>query len=50
MIAPAVAGLAEHTSTARACALLGWSRATHYRAQKPAADGNAGRGRRRRTR
>ncbi|EYR61861.1 transposase [Actinotalea ferrariae CF5-4] len=36
MIAPAVADLAEHTSTARACALLGWSRATHYRAQAPA--------------
>ncbi|CCG02439.1 transposase [Blastococcus saxobsidens DD2] len=37
MIAPAVTELAAHTSTARACALLGWSRATHYRAQKPVA-------------
>jgi putative transposase len=37
VIAPAVAELAQHTSTARACALLGWSRATHYRAQRPAA-------------
>jgi putative transposase len=35
VIAPAVAELAMHTSTARACALLGWSRATHYRAQQP---------------
>lgn len=35
MIAPAVAELATHTSTARACALLGWSKATHYRAQQP---------------
>ena len=34
MIAPAVAELAKVTSTARACALLGWSRATHYRAQR----------------
>lgn len=39
MIAPAVAELATHTSTARACALLGWSRATHYRAQRPAVEG-----------
>jgi putative transposase len=38
VIAPAVAELAAYTSTARACALLGWSRATHYRAQKPRAD------------
>jgi putative transposase len=37
VIAPAVAELVEVTSTARACALLGWSRATHYRAQRPAA-------------
>jgi putative transposase len=36
VIAPAVEELAAHTSTARACALLGWSRATHYRAQAPA--------------
>jgi putative transposase len=36
VIAPAVGELAAHTSTARACALLGWSRATHYRAQTPA--------------
>lgn len=35
MIAPAVLELAAHTSTSRACALLGWSRATHYRAQHP---------------
>lgn len=39
MIAPAVAELAQHTSTARACALLGWSRATHYRARRPVAQG-----------
>lgn len=39
MIAPAVAALAAHTSTAAACALLGWSRATHYRAQQPAVKG-----------
>jgi putative transposase len=37
VIAPAVAELAAHTSTARACALLGSSRATHYRAQRPPA-------------
>ena len=36
MIAPAVAELAEHTSTKQACDLLGWSRATHYRARRPA--------------
>ena len=36
MIAPAVAELAEHTSTKTACDLLGWSRATHYRARLPA--------------
>ena len=36
MIAPAVAALAEHTSTKAACDLLGWSRATHYRARRPA--------------
>jgi len=36
VIAPAVTELAEHTSTAKACALLGWSRATHYRARQPA--------------
>lgn len=42
MIAPAVAELAEHTSTAGACALLGWSRATHYRAGKPRAERRAG--------
>ena len=36
MIAPAVTELAEHTSTVKACALLGWSRATHYRARQPA--------------
>ena len=35
MIAPAVAELAEKTSTARACALLGKPRASHYRAQQP---------------
>ena len=39
MIAPAVGELAEHTSTAVACRLLGWSRATHYRAQQPPAHG-----------
>jgi putative transposase len=38
VIAPAVAELAEHTSTSQACALLGWSRATHYRAQHPPQD------------
>ena len=38
MIAPAVVELAEHTSTSTACALLGWSRATHYRAQRPPRD------------
>jgi putative transposase len=35
VIAPAVVELAEHTSTSRACELLGWSRATHYRGQRP---------------
>jgi putative transposase len=35
VIAPAVTELSAHTTTARACALLGWSRATHYRAQTP---------------
>lgn len=35
MIAPAVAELAEVTGTARACALLGRPRASHYRAQHP---------------
>ncbi|CCG02800.1 transposase [Blastococcus saxobsidens DD2] len=32
-----MAELAAHTSTTQACALLGWSRATHYRAQIPPA-------------
>ena len=41
MIAPAVAELAQVTSTAGACALLGWSRATHYRAQHAPAEGPA---------
>jgi putative transposase len=36
VIAPAVDELAAHTSVTRACALLGWSRATHYRSQAPA--------------
>src|SRR5215210_231331 len=36
VIARAVAALAEHTSTKAACDLLGWSRATHYRARRPA--------------
>jgi putative transposase len=35
VIAPAVTDLAGHTSTKRACRLLGWSRATHYRARRP---------------
>jgi len=35
VIVPAVAELAETTSTARACALLGKPRASHYRAQQP---------------
>jgi putative transposase len=35
VIAPAVVELAAHTSTSRACELLGWSRATYYRAQHP---------------
>ena len=37
MITPAVAELAEVTSTAAACVLLGKARATHYRAQRPPA-------------
>ena len=45
MIAPVVAELAEHTSTTAACALLGWSRATHYRAAASASC-RAGGGRR----
>jgi putative transposase len=36
VIAPAVAELAGHTSTKQACELVGWSRATHYRARRPA--------------
>jgi putative transposase len=36
VIAPAVAELAGHTSVKAACGLLGWSRATHYRARRPA--------------
>ena len=39
MIDAAFAELAEHTSTKRACALLGKSRATHYRRQRPARAG-----------
>ena len=35
MIVPAVAELAEVSSTAAACALLGRPRASHYRAQQP---------------
>jgi len=35
VIAPAVAELAEVTGTARACALLGRPRASHYRARHP---------------
>ena len=35
MINPAVDGLAEHVGTAAACALLGRSRASHYRAKNP---------------
>ncbi len=35
MIRPAVAVLAQGTSTARACALLGKPRASHYREQRP---------------
>lgn len=37
MITPAVAELAQLTSTAAACALLGKARATHYRARRPPA-------------
>jgi putative transposase len=36
VIAPAVTALAGHTSTQAACGLLGWSRATYYRALRPA--------------
>ena len=35
MINPAVDEVAEHVGTARACALLGRSRAGHYRAKNP---------------
>ena len=35
MIGPAVLLLAEHTSTARACALLGKPRGSHYRDRRP---------------
>ncbi len=35
MITPAVLLLAEQTSTAQACALLGKPRATHYRDRQP---------------
>jgi putative transposase len=42
VIAPVVPELAEHTSTKAACDLLGWSRATHYRAQHPVAEPPAG--------
>jgi len=35
VIGPAVDELAELTSTAKACALLGRPRASHYRAQQP---------------
>jgi putative transposase len=42
VIAPAVAALAGHTSTKAACGLLGWSRATHYRARRPAGPRAAG--------
>ncbi len=35
MIAPAVDELAGLVSTKTACALLGWPRATHYRARRP---------------
>lgn len=38
MIVPAVATLAGHTSTKQACDLLGWSRATHYRARRSPVD------------
>jgi hypothetical protein len=47
---PAVTELAAHTSTVRACALLGWPRATHYRATPHLRRGTPGPGRRRRTR
>ena len=35
MIGPAALLLAEHTSTARACALLGKPRGSHYRDRRP---------------
>lgn len=35
MINPAVDDLAKHVGTVKACALLGRSRAGHYRAQRP---------------
>ena len=35
MIAPAVLLLAEQTSTAKACALLGKPRGSHYRDRQP---------------
>ena len=38
MIGPAVLLLAEHTSTARACALLGKPRGSHYRDPPAGAD------------
>ena len=41
MISPAVDELAEHVGIARACALLGRSRAGHYRAQRPVVLGPA---------
>lgn len=50
VIAPAVTELAAHTSTVRACALMGWPRATHYRATPHLRRGTPGPGRRRRTR
>ena len=41
MISSAVEELAEHVGIARACALLGRSRAGHYRAQRPVVIGPA---------
>lgn len=41
VITPAVAELAELTSTAKACALLGKPRASHYRASSRSCRGNA---------
>jgi len=35
VIIPAVLLLAEHTSTAKACALLGKPRGSHYRDRQP---------------